>query len=88
MHEYKIAIYTLFRTASGELLYCAVLVTSTYFYICLGSCAPCALHFIPHNELISISLAVYFPLYCVKKNLTYFLVCAVFLSLSNEKYPR
>ena len=33
-------------------------------------------------------LAVYFPLYCVKKNLTYFLVCAVFLSLSNEKYPR
>ena len=33
-----------------------MLVTSTYFYICLGSCAPCALHFIPHSELISVSL--------------------------------
>ena len=31
---------------------CAVLVTSTYLYICLGSRDPCALRFIPCRQLI------------------------------------
>jgi len=30
---------------------CAVLVTSTYYNICLGSCAPCARRNIPHRQL-------------------------------------
>jgi len=37
---------------AGELLRCAVHATSTYLYICLGSCALCALRFIPYSELL------------------------------------
>ena len=39
--------------------HCAALVTSTYFYICLGYCAPCALRFISRRQLINISLATH-----------------------------
>ena len=48
---------TLINYRVGELLCCAVLVISTYYYICFGSCAPCALRFIPHRQLISVSLS-------------------------------